>query len=122
MRGIASYQKNRVQAASQSQLLVMLLRKAVLKLDEAQRCHEAEDWPGWQAALHHVRAIYSELVFGLDHEVAPELCDNLRRLYVWCIRELNAASTGRQLERLAGVQRVCRTLLDGWVSNAGDEG
>ncbi len=122
MRGIATYRKGHVQAASQSQLLLMLLRKAVLKLDEAEACHEEEDWTGWQACLHHVRAIYSELIFGLDDESSPELCGNLRRLYLWSIRELSSAASSRELAGLASVRRVTTTLLDGWVDGLGDEG
>ena len=121
MRGIARYQKNHVEVASPSQLLLMLLRKAVLKLDEAAEAHEAQDWSSWQSCLHRVRAIYSELAMGLDSEHPPDLCDNLRRLYLWCIRELNTAATTKDIDKIPGVRRVTETLLEAWVDSLGED-
>ena len=110
MRGIAQYKKSRVEAASQQQVLVMLVQTAVRKL------YEAEDLSGEPAELtkrlHHVRAIFIELSQALDHDVAPELCANLAELYSWVIRETVAIPT--EPERLQPLLRVVENLMESW--------
>ena len=110
MRGIAQYQKSRVQAASQQQILVMLVRTAYRKLIEAEDL--LDDHAELNARLHHVRAIFMELNQALDHEMAPELCTNLSRLYMWSIRE--TMSIPAEPERLPPLQRVVGNLLESW--------
>ncbi|MED5369511.1 MAG: flagellar export chaperone FliS [Myxococcota bacterium] len=114
MRGLNAYQAARVETASPSAVLVMLMHTAVLKLESALQ-RDPKDLPGYQADLHHVRSIYFELVMALDDAAAPELCAELRRLYSWCIRELVEASKSRSDSHVEGVLRVTRTLGEAWT-------
>ena len=112
MRGIAEYQKSRIEAASQQQIMVMLVRTAYRKLIEAE---DLFDQPAeLTKCLHHVRAILLELNHALDHEVLPELSARLSQLYVWGVRETMAIPG--EPERLVPLQRVIATLLEGWES------
>ena len=112
MRGIAQYEKSRVETASQQQVVVLLARTAYRKLVEAE---DVLDQPSaLNARLHHVRAIFMELNQALDHDLAPELCANLSRLYVWAIKE--TLSIPAEPERLPPLQRVVGSLLESWES------
>ncbi len=110
MRGIAQYQKSRIEAASQQQIMIMLVRTAYRKLIEAE---DLLDQPAeLTQCLHHVRAILLELNHALDHDLAPELCAKLSRLYVWGVKETIAIPT--EPERLDALQKVVASLLEGW--------
>lgn len=110
MRGIAQYKKSRVESASQQQILVLLVRTAVQKLYEVE---DVLDQPSeLTPRLHHVRAIFLELRQALDHELAPELCSNLSRVYGWIIRE--TLSVPSEPERLEPLVQVVESLLVSW--------
>ena len=64
--------------------------------------------------LRRVRDIFGELMVALDHTVAPELSNNLARLYTWLIAELGRAGMERSPERLDDTIAVTQNLLDGW--------
>lgn len=113
MRGLNAYQSARVETASPSAVLVMLMETAVLKLESACE-RDGSDHSGFQGDLHHVRSIYFELIAALDDASSPELCTQLRSLYTWCVRELMAAGRTRDMAKLQAVKRVTRTLQEAW--------
>ncbi len=113
MRGLSAYQSARVETASPTAVLIMLMQTAVLKLESAAE-RGPKELSEYQADLHHVRCIYFELIGALDDTVAPELCGQLRSLYTWCVRELMAAGRDRDLAKLEGVKRVTVTLMEAW--------
>lgn len=113
MRGLNAYQSARVESASPSALLVMLMQTAVLNLESAGK-RGAGEQTEFQAELHHVRSIYFELIAALDDGVSPELCGQLRNLYTWCVRELMAAGRTHDLAKVDAVKRVTATLQEAW--------
>jgi len=90
----------------------MLFEEADNRLTSARAKKPSQ--PGFVQDVHRVRAIYSELISALDVEAAPELATQLLPLYQWCVSELGASA--REPDRLAGVQRVTRTLSDAWFA------
>ena len=117
MRGIAAYKQSRVESASPAQVVMMLFQEAVHRLTRAMHTQEG-DIAGWRQDLHHVREIYLELLGALDHEAAPELCENLQRLYQWCIDELVQAGKKHDEAKIRDVLQVSTTLLEGWQTVA----
>lgn len=113
MRGLNAYQSARVETASPSAILVMLMETAVLRLESACE-RDASDHGGFQGDLHHVRSIYFELISALDDSASPELCSQLRNLYMWNVRELMAAGRGRDMAKVQAVKRVTKTLQEAW--------
>ena len=114
MKGLARYKKVGVQSASNGQVLVMLMRGAMLKLDEAADSVEVDPKSAVER-LRTVRKIYGELLAALDDSHAPEVCGNLRRLYTWCIRELAHAERDLDRSKILGVGQVTETLLEAWT-------
>ena len=113
MRGLKAYRSTRVDTASPSAVLVMLMESAVLRLESACS-RETAEYAEFQADLHHVRSVYFELIFALDDSTSPELCSQLRALYTWCVRELMTAGRTRDIAKVEGVKRVTYTLQEAW--------
>lgn len=113
MRGIHAYKQRRVSTASPARIIEMLFQEAVHRLTRALHTLDVEG-SAWQKDLHHVRSIYVELLGALDHEVAPEMCGNLQRLYTWVIEELVVAGAEADPGRIRAVLKVTTTLLEGW--------
>ena len=115
MKGINRYRASQANNAPKQQIVTLLFREAVKRLarvsevDHAFGADEITD-------LAHVRAIFNELLAGLDQEAAPELFERLAPLYQWCIRELVEAVKGESKRQVADVLVVTETLLDGWRS------
>ena len=133
MRGIAAYKSSNVQSASPQRIIVMLYQAALLRLTKASDALEDGGYDDVLAHSRHVRAIITELRAALDHEVAPELCAHLDRIYGWCTLELAQVERGdfarrsgegteeeqatamtADVERFAGVYKALEVLLDGW--------
>jgi len=111
MKGIGAYRAARKQA-SPEQLVLLLYREAIRRL-EGLADVDASDGR-WISDTHHVRSILLELSEALDREEAPELCEQLVRLYDFCIHELVVAGSERDPARLEPVKKVIRDLHDGW--------
>lgn len=118
MRGIRRYKQVGVQSASSGQVLVMLMRGSVLRLEQAMD-EASEDPAAAVVSLQKVRDVYGELLANLDDEQSPEVCAHLRRLYTWCIRELAAAERSHDVDKIKGVRDVTQTLLEAWEGAVG---
>lgn len=119
MRGIQRYRANRVESAPPIQIVVMLYQEAVHRLTRALQLLEDGDATSQLVAdLHHVREIYTELRFALDHDASPELCDELTRIYGWTIEQLIVAGRERAKQPIEDVLKVTMTLLEGWQAVA----
>ncbi|MEO1272323.1 MAG: flagellar export chaperone FliS, partial [Myxococcota bacterium] len=64
--------------------------------------------------ISRAHAIISELNSTLNHEAAPELCDNLQALYIFMLEKLTQANRNNDVEALAVVTDLLNTLRDGW--------
>ncbi|MCP4810552.1 MAG: flagellar export chaperone FliS [Proteobacteria bacterium] len=118
MRGIRRYKQVGVQSASNGQVLVMLMRGSVLRLEDAAE-DMADDRKAAVASLQKVRAVYGELLASLDATETPELGSQLRRLYTWAIRELASAERTGDVEKINAVKGVTQTLLEAWEGAVG---
>jgi len=140
MRGIAAYKSSNVQSASPQRIIVMLYQAALLRLTRCSEGLETSDNDEVLANSRHVRAIITELRAALNHEVAPELCAHLDRIYGWSTLELAqverasntratqdlpegelASAVEADVQRINGVYKALEVLLDGWeeVARAG---
>jgi len=115
MRGIAAYQKVSTQSASSERLLVMLYERAIQDQEEAiALLHEGESVAA-RPKLQNVRQIFIELMTALDEDEAPELTVNLKRLYIWMVRELVRAGRDSDPVPVAGTLEITRELHAAWV-------
>ncbi|MDP6932827.1 MAG: flagellar export chaperone FliS [Myxococcota bacterium] len=114
MRGIAEYKTVDVESASREQLVVMLMEAAIRRQHQAIAAIEAENSEEGRAHLQRAREIYAELAGSLDHAVQPEMCNNLHRLYSWCIAELGRASRECDSSVISTTIKVSQVLYEAW--------
>lgn len=87
--------------------LFRFLRQARLLLENKQRGRAAE-------LISKARAIIAELDMALDHEVAPELCQNLTALYGFCLDRLRLACREDSVQAIDDVIRALTPLHQAW--------
>lgn len=58
--------------------------------------------------------ILTELNMVLNHEVAPEFCDRMSKLYTFFIEQLSKSLRERDPEVLSGIIPLIRELRDAW--------
>ena len=114
MKGIAAYSRTRVESAPNDQLLVMLLEKAMEKETLAMVAIAAGDRVTWNAALHHTRAIFIELLAALDGEPAPALAQAVSTTYRWSIHQLTVAARTGDATLVERVREATATLHSAW--------
>ena len=87
--------------------LFRYLKQARTLLEAKQRTRAAEQ-------ISKARAIIAELDIALDHEVSPELCQNLTALYGFCLDRLRLACREDSVQALDDVIRVLTPLHQAW--------
>src|SRR5579884_2100577 len=92
---LARYAAVKVTTANPGQLLVMLYDGLLRFLREAQAAMRADDRARAGERISRAHAILEHLMAGLDPTHAPELCDRLRSLYVFCMHHLVRANLDR---------------------------
>jgi flagellar biosynthetic protein FliS len=115
MRGLQQYKTTAIETAPNETLLLLLLEKAIDRQDLAIEAIERSDKVGSREHLAFTREVFSELILSLDKEAAPELSNQLNRLYMWCIRELARAGSQQDPELVRGVRKVTVSLLETWT-------
>ena len=119
---VSAYKKTMVNTApSRVDLVIMLYDGAIEFLHKAVFYMEQKD-P--RNRLHHVRQklhymqraidIIQELLRTLNMEAGGQVAENLRRLYVYMLKELTHANIKNDPERISRVQGLLRTLREGW--------
>ena len=87
--------------------LFRYLKQARVLMEAKQRGRAAEQ-------ISKARAIIAELDIALDHEVSPELCQNLTALYGFCLDRLRLACREDSVQALDDVIRVLTPLYQAW--------
>ncbi len=110
-----SYLETEVLTATPQRRQVMLL-EAAIRAVERTRHHWRTQQDG-QACESLVRAqqIVTELIAGLNHQVAPELTGRVAALYVFVFRRLTEASLDRDEAKLDEALRVLQPQREAWL-------
>ncbi len=117
-RATEQYLAQRIAAASQEQLLAMLLEGAQRFLALGVAALERKDVQSKTRYLHRTAEVVSELILWLDLEGGGELTQNMSRIYDWWMRELYEASRVNDSARLraVGVQMgEIRSAVEEWL-------
>src|ERR1700690_3073880 len=89
---LARYGAAKVTTQSPGQILVMLYDGLLRFLREAQGAFVAKERAKAGERVSRSLAILDQLLIGLDPKHAPELCERLQALYVFCIQRLVRAN------------------------------
>ena len=113
---LARYGAVKVTTASPGHLLVMLYEGLIRFLREAQTAMTTNDRARAGERLSRSHAIINHLLTSLDAQHAPELCQNLQSLYVFCGGHLLKANLEQDPDKIGDVVRLLTPLRDAWVT------
>jgi flagellar protein FliS len=109
------YKQNKVMLSSPGEILLALYDGAIRFCRQARTAIEEKNPSVKGQRIGSVMAILTELTATLDHDKAPELCDNLARLYDYLIDRLQHASISLDLDALDEVTRHLERLRETWA-------
>src|SRR5689334_16055576 len=115
----ARYRGVQVATCSPAKLLVMLFDGALRFIGEAEVAMAARDCARVGDRIGRAHAIIEELAATLDRSHAPELCDNLFRVYTFCMGHLLEANVHQDPKRLADVVAALTPLREGFSAISG---
>lgn len=109
-----AYKQNRSTTSTPGELLLALydglfrfLNGAKVLLERGERARASEQ-------LSKAHAILSELFIALDHQVAPQLCEQLSALYEYAMDRVTHANLKGDVQAVADVIRVLTPLREAW--------
>ena len=108
------YKKNKVLLSDPGEILLALYDGAIKFCKQARIAIETNNPAQKGQKIGSVMAILTELSATLDHDRAPELCDNLARLYDYLIDRLQAASGDMDVAPLDEVTVHLEKLRETW--------
>ena len=113
------YQTAQVETASPVRIVVQLHDGAIRALLQASQLTKPGQLATRGLALRRAHAIISELQASLEAKHAPELCEDLERLYDFMLHRITVVVGERDAEKsellLAPVVSVLRELRGAWA-------
>ncbi len=110
----SAYRQASFEHAPPLKILRMLYQGALRFLDQAKELDPAKEPAARNDCLLRADAIVCELRLSLEADVAPDLCDQLERLYLFVEEQILQARERRAHEPIESARQVLQTLLDGW--------
>ena len=115
---LAQYQKvdneSAVEDASPHRLIQMLMTRSLERMSQARAALEREDIPQKGLMLGKAISIIGGLQASLDKDQAPELCENLDRLYDYMQRRLLEANVHNDADKIEEVSGLMQTIKSAW--------
>lgn len=108
------YKAAQIESATPGQILLALYDGCIRFCRAAQIQIEAGDAAGKGKMVSKAVAIIGELRSTLDHDVAPELCEQLERLYVFFQEQLSQANLNMDPAPIDPVINIMSDLRDAW--------
>ena len=108
------YLKTRVLTAPPEQLQLMLYDGAIRFCEQARQAIEQRQVEQGYQLLCKAQKIVTELMVSLRDEYAPETCDNMRRLYLFCYERLTEANMKREIPPIDEALEVLKHIRETW--------
>lgn len=109
------YQAVQIESASPGQVLIALYDGCIRFCRAAQALIESGNVAEKGRMISKAVAIIGELRSTLDHNIAPELCESLERLYVFFQEQLSLANIKMDPSYIDPVVNLMTDLRDAWV-------
>lgn len=116
---VAQYRTTRVQTSSPVQIVVDLYRGAIRFMRQGAAFEAEGNFAERGRVLGRAHAIVSELQATLDHDHAPELSEELERLYDFVLYQITEANRQSDATLLDPAIEVMQTLEGAWAQLAG---
>lgn len=114
------YQAVQIESATPGQILIALYDGCIRYCKGAQLQIEAGDPASKGQLISKAIAILGELRSTLDHNVSPELCASLEKLYVFFQEQLSEANAHMDAARIDPVIKIMTDLRDAWTTAVGE--
>ena len=111
---VKQYQKSSIETASREQILIMLYDGAIQFLNKAKIAMKNKDIEEQNKNLIAAQNIIQEFINSLDHEIAPQLAQNLQSLYEYFLRRLVFANIKKKVEPIDEVLQYLKSLKMTW--------
>jgi flagellar protein FliS len=108
------YRRSSIENAPPIKVVRLLYEGALRFLAKARECDPRDLRSEFVEYTSRADTIVTELRAALDHSLNDEVTDSLEQLYLFCGTELSKALLDRSAAPIPAVERVLRTLLDGW--------
>ncbi len=108
------YRRSAIENAPPIKVIRLLYEGALRFLAKARECDPRDPRSEFGDYTSRADMIITELRAALDHSLNDEVTDSLEQLYLFCGTELSKALLNRTAAPIPGVERVLRTLLEGW--------
>ena len=109
------YLKAKVLTATPEQLQLMLFDGAVKFVEKGKIALEAKNFDQSYHNISKAEKILLEMHCSLKHDQAPDLCQKLAALYMYCYRKLVEANTKQNLDPLIESLNILRYQRETWV-------
>ena len=109
---LSRYRSVQINTSSPGALLMMLFDGLLRFLGEAATAMRGGDRSRAGERISRAHAILDELNATLKPEAAPELCDRLRSIYMFCMSHLVQANVQQSPEMIDEVSRVLKPIRD----------
>jgi len=100
------YVRTKIMTASREELRLMLMEGCIDFLRTGRKAMVEKDWEGVYKNFTDAKNIILELMNGLKHEIAPELCANLQALYTFMFATVTEGSLGKDPAKIDEVIRL----------------
>ena len=111
---VAQYRATNVETASPAQIVVKLYDGAIKFMRQGQTAIRENDYAKKGTALSRAHAIVSKLQATLNPDHAPELCENLDRLYEYVLFQITEANAKSDASQIYPAIRVMNELRGAW--------
>jgi flagellar protein FliS len=108
------YRTTQVKTCSPGELLVLLYDGLFRFLGEAKAAMDVDDRARTGERLDRAYAILEELAGALQPSAAPDLCDSLQAIYLFCMGRVVEANLARSPAVVDEVMRVLTPLREGF--------
>lgn len=112
---ISRYKQNQVMLSNPGEILLALYDGAIRFARQARIAIDNNDPAVKGEKIGNVMAILTELSATLDHEQAPDLCNQLAQLYQYLLERLQQASAEMSTPPLEEVITHLEKLRDTWA-------
>lgn len=109
------YFRTKVLTASPEELKLLLIDGGIRFLKLGREALGNRNWEGVYTNLSQAKDIVLELMGGLRHEIAPELCARQSSLYTWMIVSITEAGFEKDTKKLDDVIATLEYERETWV-------
>ncbi|MDD5308901.1 MAG: flagellar export chaperone FliS [Deltaproteobacteria bacterium] len=109
-----AYRKVQIEMAQPGRVLLSLYDEAHRLIRLAEQQIADGDLSGKGRSLGKAHAIIAEFINALDHKMAPELCLNLERIYLFMLDRITAANLDMDAAPLGPVIANLSRLRETW--------